>query len=145
MNQEALAEFAEQLRQEENGAGWCLPQAPTPCISCGRLIVCSDTHPQCLECHDFELDSNGFSTDEDGEETDLDALAYTQYLRSDHWAAVRQVKISSAGGACACCGSTLSLHVHHREYPKKRLDIKPSMLVVLCKRCHERLHLGEGK
>lgn len=114
--------------------------SPEKCISCGRWIITTGENPQCMACHDFELDAICFMTDPDGVDIDYDSMTYAEYLRSDHWSVVRGHKIREADGKCAFCGSTLQLHVHHREYPSKRLEIRPSMLVVLCKRCHSRLH-----
>jgi hypothetical protein len=111
-----------------------------PCEYCGRIIHAAGARVFCGECLDFQGLSIHYETDDDGEPIDFEAMSYQEYLKSPHWRAVREAKIKHASGSCACCGSTLQLHVHHRQYPKYRLDIKPDMLVVLCKRCHEAVH-----
>jgi hypothetical protein len=112
---------------------------PEKCLQCGRGILTTDSTSECMECHDFahaflewEADAAGW----------LDSISYSEYLKSDHWSHIRQIKLEASGRRCATCSSTLQLHVHHREYPQNRLDIKPWMLVVLCKRCHDLLHIG---
>jgi hypothetical protein len=109
------------------------------CVFCSRQIVTfgdEDDIVQCLECHDMRL------TEVEMEDLgpEINAMSYPDYLRSDHWASIRQTKIDSVGGVCAFCSSTLQLHVHHREYPTDRMKVTPGMLVVLCKRCHGLLH-----
>lgn len=105
------------------------------CLYCDRSIITNEpcSLAACVECEDFAK-INGEC------EEDVDSLSYVDYMRSGHWIAIRSIKIRHSGGKCAVCSSTLLLHVHHREYPERRLEITPSLLVVLCKRCHEATH-----
>lgn len=91
----------------------------------------------CEECQDF-IKLNDWRY-----EPNLDAMSYGEYLKTKHWNLVRKTVIKHRK-VCACCGSTLLLHVHHREYPAERMQIVAHMLVLLCKVCHGAVH-GKGK
>lgn len=106
------------------------------CFWCDRLILTEMRNCDviCGECSDFMNLQASYRDDP------LDSVSYQSYLQGGHWQQIRDIKIEHANGKCAVCSSTLLLHVHHRQYPTKRIDITPSMLVVLCKRCHEATH-----
>ena len=66
--------------------------------------------------------------------------------RSSKWAGVRRT-VLKANPACACCGSTNFLQVHHMQpfHIKPDLELNPKNLIVLCmskNECH--LLIGHG-
>jgi hypothetical protein len=72
---------------------------------------------------------------------DLRFLPYDEYLQSDHWKAIRSIKLEIVGGKCQLCNSTKALNVHHRSY--KHLGEEYDHiddLIVLCGHCHSKFH-----
>ena len=68
---------------------------------------------------------------------------YKRYLRCKHWQNLRQQVLNRAGGRCENCGYQPwrpgQLQVHHRSYERiGHEDLND--LIVLCPRCHMRLH-----
>ena len=59
-----------------------------------------------------------------------------RYSRTD-WQTVRREALKRARWRCSACGSRNDLVVHHLG-PTSR----PTSVRVLCRRCHEKLHLG---
>lgn len=53
-------------------------------------------------------------------------------------------KVLSRDGACVLCGSTKKLHRHHLIPRSKGGTDTPENQVVLCKKCHEKIHTGEA-
>jgi len=66
-------------------------------------------------------------------------MPYSDYLKSDHWQALRSVKLKEADSRCQVCNAGGLLDVHHRTY--ERLG-KESLedLTVLCRECHDLFH-----
>lgn len=65
-------------------------------------------------------------------------IRYDLYMLSDKWEKKRQMAISKQK-KCYCCDTKKSLTVHHRSYHnlgRERMD----ELVVLCWRCHKKVH-----
>ena len=65
---------------------------------------------------------------------------YNRYMRSDAWAAIRDVKLSIAAYECEKCGSRETLHVHHLTYDRFGGDERMTDLQVLCRPCHNKAH-----
>ena len=65
---------------------------------------------------------------------------------SPRWRGIRK-KILEASPACVRCGSTEGLSVHHLDPPKGNEEefFNAEALVVLCKRCHDRLTIAENR
>jgi 5-methylcytosine-specific restriction endonuclease McrA len=63
-------------------------------------------------------------------------LDYDAYLRTPHWRAVRRMAFRHHGRACAHCGDTHGLQVHHRHYDTLGRE-GPGDLEVVCTFCHE--------
>ena len=73
---------------------------------------------------------------------------YKRYLRCRHWQELRQKALNRANGRCEMCGyepwKPGTLQVHHRTYErigKEGLDD----LIVVCPRCHMKIHGIHGK
>ena len=64
---------------------------------------------------------------------------YKKYLASDHWKALRKAAIERADSKCELCGSLFN-EVHHIKYPNKLKYDKLSNLLVVCNKCHKKLH-----
>lgn len=62
------------------------------------------------------------------------------YLKSEHWQNLRLEKLASRDAKCQMCGRRdLSNDVHHMRY-RGLFDAKLSDLLVMCRRCHNRVH-----
>ena len=67
------------------------------------------------------------------------AEEYKEYLKSDHWKAIRLKALDRAGYRCQLCSSKQHLNVHHNTYVNRgHEDLKD--LVVLCRECHKKFH-----
>jgi hypothetical protein len=66
-------------------------------------------------------------------------LAYTDYLRTQHWSIVRAKAVKRAGHKCENCGSGFRLNVHHLTYEHLWYEY-PDDLRVLCETCHAITH-----
>lgn len=69
----------------------------------------------------------------------LAAMPYPEYLESPEWQARRKVMLRRAVYRCQVCNRDRLLHVHHRTYEHRGIEL-PSDLVVLCDECHELFH-----
>lgn len=65
--------------------------------------------------------------------------AYAAYLQSEHWKALRELKLEEGGQMCHACGKSDSLQVHHINY-RNWIDCELEDLLVLCAICHKQLH-----
>lgn len=79
----------------------------------------------------------------------MDRESYRQtYLRSAHWAGVRQAALERAGHRCQVCNADHRLDVHHRTYERVGRE-SPMDVTVLCRPCHDLFHdqgkLGAGR
>lgn len=65
---------------------------------------------------------------------------YREYLESPEWEKLRLAAYSRAEGKCEFCGSK-GAAVHHIRYPKNlKEDDCLDNLVVVCDKCHDRIH-----
>lgn len=68
---------------------------------------------------------------------------YKAYLKSKRWLAKRLKLFAVRGRACEQCGSTVTIHVHHKTYERLGNE-KLNDLMVLCKACHDVIHEDSG-
>lgn len=61
------------------------------------------------------------------------------YLAGPEWARTRALALEHYGAACALCGATRRLNVHHRTYATVGSE-RLADLTVLCRDCHARYH-----
>lgn len=66
--------------------------------------------------------------------------AYRAYLKTEHWAALRQQAIDRDGTQCVQCGSSKNINVHHIRYRQTFWDTLLEDLKVLCRKCHAKEH-----
>lgn len=64
---------------------------------------------------------------------------YQKYLQSDHWRALRNLKLEQSGKECKICGSNKEIEVHHLQY-HNLYDVCLGDLQVLCRYCHTLYH-----
>ena len=64
---------------------------------------------------------------------------YKQYLSSSKWISLRKKARKRAKGKCELCGG-LPNNVHHINYPKSLEEDCLNNLLVVCKKCHNKLH-----
>lgn len=69
----------------------------------------------------------------------LRSMPYPEYLRTEHWQAVRVRAHEADGHACRVCGSTDGLNVHHRTYERRGCEL-PGDVITLCQPCHQLFH-----
>ena len=70
---------------------------------------------------------------------------YTEYhkqLKTKEWMDYRKLVFSSRGKVCEMCGAKTNLQVHHPKYVfgRKAWEYPISEVVVLCRKCHEKVH-----
>ncbi|MCK4654767.1 MAG: HNH endonuclease [Candidatus Cloacimonetes bacterium] len=64
---------------------------------------------------------------------------YKQYLSSDQWKNIREMAIKRADSKCELCGAPFH-DVHHIKYPARLKYDNISNLLVVCEKCHRKLH-----
>lgn len=64
---------------------------------------------------------------------------YAEYLKSDHWANLKQEVFAAKGKFCQFCKLEEKLHGHHLCY-KNLIDCKIEDIMILCEGCHNLLH-----
>lgn len=64
---------------------------------------------------------------------------YSEYIATEHWANLREMKFIQVGRFCQVCHTPNKLHVHHIHY-RELYDCSVNDLAVLCERCHDTLH-----
>lgn len=70
---------------------------------------------------------------------DLRTMPYDDYLKTDHWQAVRRGALERADHRCQLCNSAERLNVHHRTYERRGCE-EPNDVTVLCQSCHAKFH-----
>lgn len=66
--------------------------------------------------------------------------SYREYLRGEHWKALRELALKRDRGVCSCCGGTDRLQVHHLKYRGRPEETLLEDLETLCRGCHRREH-----
>ena len=70
---------------------------------------------------------------------------YQEYLKSDDWKALRQIKLAESS-VCQCCGSNKKISIHHYCYNDSvMLGLFPGLLIVVCDQCHELIEFIPGE
>lgn len=89
---------------------------------------------------------------DDEEAAYLRQLPYQDYLNTPYWRRVRMAMLIANRARCsgercdtgdAWYGSEGDLHVHHLHYQNRGKE-QLSNLILLCSRCHQRLHDGQS-
>jgi 5-methylcytosine-specific restriction endonuclease McrA len=72
-------------------------------------------------------------------------IPYKEQMKMKEWAYFRLYVIYSKGGKCEMCDFSIEkyLHVHHKEYKKRKMAWQYSLsdVMVLCKHCHKKSHM----
>lgn len=64
------------------------------------------------------------------------------YIKSDKWKNVRLEALARCGAKCQICQEeSISNDAHHKWYPENIWDTTADHLVILCRECHNFLHL----
>lgn len=66
-------------------------------------------------------------------------MKYKDYLQSEKWKELRKKARKRAKGKCELCGG-VPFNVHHVTYPKNLERDCLDNLLVICKKCHNKLH-----
>ena len=76
----------------------------------------------------------------------LQFMPYAEYLQTDHWKRVRQMKLNRSDGRCEKCPARKNLQVHHKTYEHRGLeDYYLDDLILLCDICHRLEHQRMGE
>jgi hypothetical protein len=70
---------------------------------------------------------------------ELRAMSYQDYLMTDHWKTVRELRLTIDGRRCRLCRSTERLQVHHSTYERRGCE-EMDDLITLCGDCHQMFH-----
>lgn len=71
-----------------------------------------------------------------------ETIEWGEYIHSVAWEETRQKIFRRDGFRCVCCGASKNLNVHHITYDNLGAE-RPSDLVTLCQKCHEKVHNGD--
>ena len=66
-------------------------------------------------------------------------MRYADYLKSDHWRALKAEKASKRPKRCALCRSATRVDCHHVLY-RRWFDVQTSDVRWLCRECHGLVH-----
>ena len=69
----------------------------------------------------------------------LREMPYSEYLKTNHWRALRIEKLKRAKFRCELCSDNFRLQVHHKTYERRGCEWL-SDLTVLCEDCHAKFH-----
>ncbi len=84
----------------------------------------------------------GYNEFEENHTNDKRDYYRKEYLKSDHWRALKKRKLS-VNNNCERCQSKKSLDVHHLDY-KNLYDVELTDLETLCRKCHLKEHPPES-
>jgi len=70
-------------------------------------------------------------------------INYHEYIHSEIWRARASEMIRKGGYRCQQCGNIGKLEVHHNAYNRLGAELDSDLLVV-CKKCHEKIHKIKG-
>jgi hypothetical protein len=73
---------------------------------------------------------------------ELKTMPYREYLQTPEWQKRRFSMLRWSRRKCEECHGKNKLQVHHKTYERRGHELS-SDLMVLCKDCHETLHLRE--
>lgn len=79
-----------------------------------------------------------------GTKINIRGLKYVDYLKTEHWKAVRFRAMARADWKCALCFSPKGIEVHHKHYSSLGREL-PKDLIVLCRVCHFRARQEKAK
>jgi len=101
----------------------------------------------CPDCqHDEQEALQGARQEEqrrrEARERELRTMRYKLYLKTDEWQVRRKAALRRAGYRCQVCNRSRVLHVHHRTYERRGVELARD-LIALCDNCHALYH-GKG-
>lgn len=69
-------------------------------------------------------------------------IIYKEQLQSEEWKSFRDFIFTVKGKICENCGRTTKLQIHHKKYisGRKAWEYLPQDLMVLCEKCHKKIH-----
>lgn len=124
------------------------------CETCGGALIARSrtaadpripySQPVCEPCRDARRQQDRVALerrelDRIDRQRELRSMPYRDYLRTEHWAAVRQIALRRARWRCAVCNTAARLDVHHRTY-ENRGNERAHDVIALCRACHARHH-----
>jgi hypothetical protein len=71
--------------------------------------------------------------------SESDKEVYSDYLNSEKWDRLKRLALERANYTCELCGATYKA-IHHVKYPKKYKNDHIDNLLVVCGKCHAKLH-----
>lgn len=74
----------------------------------------------------------------------INTMSYKDFLKTPYWKAISLYKKKNAKCKCELCQSTIHLQTHHKTYDnhgyEHNKDIADKDLIVLCGKCHRKMH-----
>lgn len=70
----------------------------------------------------------------------LGVNSYEAYLKTEHWADLKNKAFRAYGEGCEICGTGFMRQVHHLRYRRSWFETEVQDLMVLCKKHHELVH-----
>lgn len=69
-------------------------------------------------------------------------MSYEEQLKDKRWLKKRKEVLDKKGYICSNCGSKFGLEIHHLKYKKDKMawEYPMSNFVVLCRKCHKKMH-----
>lgn len=64
---------------------------------------------------------------------------YNDYTKSKEWENLKNTALKRANNTCEVCGKSAQV-VHHKSYPANFKDDNLDNLIVLCNKCHYKIH-----
>lgn len=122
------------------------------CVKCNRLYDACDSEWTTLDPHpcDYSYKKDVESVDNGGGFyitkcpyfVPMDTrLLYSEYMKTEEWKDIASEAKEKAGFKCRLCGSGINLCVHHTSYDNLCMeDRHPEDIVVLCRKCHDKIH-----
>ena len=94
---------------------------PGPCAVCGKKFLWPAPSPLCSTCRSAKYKEREKRTNAVGSRK-------------------RKVLIQQRGNKCELCGATGTLHAHHIKPVKDGGSDNDSNLLLVCPKCHKRIH-----
>lgn len=110
---------------------------PAPGARIAALAPCKDA-----ALADREAGWRTAAIEREHRENELRTMPYKQYLQTPEWQERRKAALKRAGHSCQVCNRRRMLHVHHRTYERRGVELARD-LIALCDECHALYH-GKG-
>jgi hypothetical protein len=131
-----LGEQVSSLPEDVQRRLWAISTAAKACSDLKPRMNVEDAAHEIIAMAEAILDDSY-----GGREARLQAMPYKEYLATPEWHEKRRAAYRRADYRCQLCNaSETEVHAHHRTYENLAKEGEESDLIVLCARCHMRVH-----